>query len=219
MKPIVLVIVALLSFDSVAAAELRRPTNPNSAGPSARIVEDPTPCRQRQSEEVVRLDFDGSTVRDLSRTVGRLLCENFVLDPNVVNVRVFVSSNAEIRMDALWPTFLHILRVNDLTVVDHFGQHAIVMAADGARESVPTYGIDEEVPRADRMVTKVVRVRGHDLNAVANFLNIFKTGKGQIHPFADAGILVMTDFASSIARLEWLLGQLPRSAAAHPRRR
>lgn len=54
-------------------------------------------------------------------------------------------------------------------------------------------------------------VKDRDINSYANFLNIFKTGKGQIHPFPPAGILIVTDYASSIARLEWLLGQISQT--------
>lgn len=189
-----------------AAAELKKP----SAAPSVqgRVLEKQAPCRTAKDSDLVQLDFDGSTVRELALEVGRLLCRNFVLDPSISKRRVVVLSSAPIRVDVLWPTFLHILRVNDLTIVDRGSYQAIMMASDGTRESVPTYGVSDEVPPEERMITKVVKFRGRDVNATTNFLNIFKTGKGQIHPFASAGIIVITDFASSVARLEWLLGQM-----------
>jgi type II secretory pathway component GspD/PulD (secretin) len=176
-----------------------------------RVLGKPAPCKPTPDDEAVKLDFDHATVRELAIEVGRVLCKNFVVEPGLAHQPIYVLSAQEIRASALWPTFLSILAANDLTVVDRSGMFAIIAAVDATREAVPGFGPTDPVPTEDRMISKVFDVKGRDLMVVTNYLNIFKSGKGQIHPFPNSGLMLVTDFGSSVARLEWILSQLGKT--------
>ena len=57
-------------------------------------------------------------------------------------------------------------------------------------------------------MTKVLRPKTKDLNALGNFLNLYKSGRGQIQPYTATGVLVISDYAPVVRRLERLIAQL-----------
>ncbi len=206
----------LFVFPTVAHAQTkdRAPADRRAAEPKAapakpgRVVVQGTQCRPAAESDRVTLDFDHAPLSDLVREVGRALCRNFVVEPALARHPVFVAANAGTSMKELWPMFLSILAAHELTIIDHGAHHTIIPAIDGTRSKIPTYGPKDEVPSEERMVTKVFELKDKDINAVTNFVNIYKSPKGQVHPFASSGIIVMTDFASSVTKIEWLLAQM-----------
>ena len=53
---------------------------------------------------------------------------------------------------------------------------------------------------SNAIVSKMVRVpKGHDAGVLTNYLNVFKSGQGQIHPYGSSHI-VITDYVDSVQR-------------------
>lgn len=178
-----------------------------------RVVSRPAACQPLPENELVRLDFENAPLQDLVREVGRATCKNFVLEHRLARLPVMMVSAMETRAGALWTTFLSVLAANDLTLVDRAGHSVIVEATEATRSNVPGYGPQDAVPNEERMVTKIMEVKDRDLNAISNFLSIHKSPKGQVHPYLPGNILVITDYASSISRLEWLYRQMTKAPA------
>lgn len=202
-----------------AAEKIEAEKSPAEAPPQqlgamrpGRLVSKPPACHPIAESEMVRLDFENAPLQDLARELGRVTCKNFVLEPRLARMPVMVLSASETRVSTLWPTFLSVLAAHDLTLVDRAGHYVIVETPEATRSNVPSYGPRDPVPNEERMVTKVLEVKDRDLNAVASFLNIYKSPKGQVHPYLPGNILVITDFASSVARIEWLYAQMGKAA-------
>lgn len=170
---------------------------------STRALCVPTPGEQR-----LDLRFEGSRLEDLVRDVARHTCRNLVLSPRDADARIGVYFGAGVTAERLWPTFLEILAAHDLTVVDGPSATVIITSSDGARSALPTLGATDETPAEARMVTKVLRPKTKDLNALGNFLNLYKSGRGQIQPYTPTGVLVISDYAPVVRRLERLIAQL-----------
>lgn len=212
------VLTSLFIAGSSFAEEARPKAKPPAEPPPrpSRVEERPQPCRSIDPEATLRLDFQGAPLTAFVGEVARLTCKQFLIDDAVVATRVNVISGGELRGRELWPTFLHALAVHGLVAFERGSTWAIGHATDGARLPIPTLGPDEPLPEEERMVTKLFYVSDtHDINALTNMLNIFKSGKGQIHPWQPGNLVVATDYTSSLRRVLKILAAM-QAAPARP---
>ncbi len=215
MSPIGLSITSILVLTSVALAEpkppMQPPERPTTLVPG-KIKTQPLNCVPTLADQVVRLDFANSSLADLAQEVGRHLCKNFILEPKLAQTPLYLISTENLRVAQLWQTFHAILAHNGLALVSYPNYDGIIRAVDATQAVVPLLGAKDPLPAENRMVSKVLKVKG-DVHAINNYLNIFKSGQGQCHPFVSAGMILVTDYAPSVARLEWILAQLEEKKA------
>ena len=172
-------------------------------------------CRPPAPNQMVSFDFEGE-ITDLVETISKITCRNFILTSKVRSQKFKIVSPTPIRARNAWRVFLAALEANDFTVVPSGRYWKIVQANDGTRSTVPFYGEGESLrgrgevfPTDEQMVTKIYRVEhGGNTNNIVNYLNIFKSNRGQLHPFQGSNLIVMTDFASNLERLERILDEL-----------
>ena len=167
-------------------------------------------CRPLKSTTKVKFEFKGADVKDVVSAISKTMCKNFIVTQKVRSQKFDIISPTPITVAEAWRAFLSALEANDFTIVQAGKYIKIVQATDGTRSPVPLYTDDDDkVPNFDRMVTRIWKVKhASDINAVVNYLNIFKSGKGQIHPFHSTGVIIATDFGSSIGRLEQILEEI-----------
>lgn len=165
-------------------------------------------CRPMRPNDKVLLDFKGD-IKELVELISKTTCKNFILTNKVRSQKFEIISPSPITVMEAWRAFLSALEANDFTVVQVGRYYKIIQATDGTRSPVPMYDDEANVPIYDRMVTKIWKLEhAGDVNAVVNYLNIFKSGKGQIHPFAGTNTIIATDFGTSIERLERILKEI-----------
>ncbi len=172
-------------------------------------------CRPMPPDMEVAFDFEGE-VQDLVEAVSKITCRNFILTNKIRSQKFKVTSPSPIRAGMVWRVFLSALEANDFAVVPSGRFWKVIQANDGTRSPIPFYqagddirGRGEVFATDDQMVTKIFRVEhGGNANNIVNYLNIFKSNRGQIHPFQGSNLIVMTDFASSVERLERILAEL-----------
>lgn len=196
---------SLVSAPSAPPIEKRPPPPrveaPGSIASAGRCV--PTPGDQR-----LELRFQGAPLEDLVKEVARHTCRDLVLAPRDADVRIGVYSGGGITAERLWPAFLEILAAHDFTIVEGPSYTVIAPSADATRLTLPMIGAKQETPSDGRMVTKLLRPKTKDLNALANYLNIYKSSRGQVHPYAPAGVLVISDYGPVVQKLERMVDQL-----------
>lgn len=210
MKPSLLLSLCSSLLATSAEAEPKRPTTPPEPQGNVTIKRQAPNegCVPTAPEVQVGLHSDGGSLGELSREVARHTCRNLAVDHRLVHEPIWLAGGASIPAAQLWTRFLELLASKNLSVVSGEHQDTIIQAADGVRSTVPTLSADQPTPREHRVITKVLRLKTKDANTIANFLNIFKSSTGQLHPYAPAGILVVTDYAPNVARLEWLLAEM-----------
>ena len=164
-------------------------------------------CRPLPPSARVNFDFKGD-IKELVETVSKTTCKNFILTNKVRSQKFEIISPTPITVNEAWRAFLSALEANDFSLIQVGKYYKIIQATDGTRSPVPIY--KKGKPRVeDRMITIVWKLtHASDINAVVNYLNIFKSGKGQIHPFAATGTIIATDFGTSIQRLESILKEI-----------
>lgn len=215
MKPSLLLSLCSSLLTSSAQAETKR-TPALERQPTATIKQQASneACVPTAPEVQVNLQSDGGTLGELVREISRHTCRNLSVDHRLVHEPIWFASGAGISAAQLWTSFLDLLASKNLSVVSSKHQDTIIQAADGVRSTVPTLAAEERMPGENRVITKVLRPKTKDVNAAANFLNIFKSSTGQVHPYPAAGILVVTDYSASVARIEWLLAEMEGSSNA-----
>lgn len=171
-----------------------------------------------QSKKCVPMPRNERTVFDfhdelpaLVKAVSKITCKNFILTNKIRSQKFQIVSQTPVTVAEIWRAFLSSLEANDFTLVQSGRYYKIIPANDAARSPVPTYSDDQSTPISDRIITKIYKVRyGGDVNQIVTYLNIFKTKQGQIHPFAPTGTIIITDYGTTIARLERILLEVDR---------
>lgn len=170
------------------------------------------PCTPVPADRTVSLDLRDANVSVLVRKVAELTCTDFILDPDLSEAPVFVVGRY--RGDELQAVLQTALRAKGAALVRRAHGYEIIPAKNMTRSTVPTLGPDDAVPSDATVVSKIVRVpAGQDGNALCNYLNIFKSGQGQVHPYAGR-FLVITDYADSVRRLMRIMAEVAPVAPA-----
>jgi general secretion pathway protein D len=170
-------------------------------------------CKPLPPTARVNFDFKGD-IQELVETISETTCKNFILTNKVRSQKFEIVSPSPITVEEAWRAFLSALEANDFALIRVGRYYKIIQATDGTRSPVPMYEGLDKTPVNDAMVTTIWKLEhGGDVNAVVNYLNIFKSGKGQIHPFQATGTIIATDFGTSIERLERILKEIDRPGA------
>jgi general secretion pathway protein D len=170
-------------------------------------------CKPLKPDTKVMLDFKGM-IEELVATISKMTCKNFILTSKVKSQKFEIVSPTPITVEEAWRAFLSALEANEFTIIRVGRYHKIIQATDATRAPVPIYDDDETMPITDAMVTKIWKLKyASDINAVVNYLNIFKSGKGQIHPFQATNTIIGTDFGTSMERIERILKEIDQPGA------
>lgn len=172
-----------------------------------------TGCRPMRADARVTFDFKGD-INELVTTIAKITCKNFIVTNKVRSQKFEIISPTAITVEEAWRAFLSSLEANEFTIFQVGRYYKIIQSTDGTRAPVPIYQDGQEMPVNDRMVTKIYKLKhAADINAVVNYLNIFKSGKGQIHPFAPTNTIIATDFGTSIERIERIFAEIDQPGA------
>lgn len=204
-----------LALSSVAAAASAGAAGP----PKGSISTRPRACEPLDPSARVSLSFDGASVESFVAQVGKILCRNFVIDPRHAKQTLALSTPRELPVEALWNTFLVVLASQGLTIADRGAVIHVISGTDGTRSPLPLYVAGDRLPDEEQMISVRVDLPSADqANHITNFLNIFKTQRGQIHPWLSEPqpFLLITDYTSSVRRLLRLMPKTAAPAASIP---
>ncbi len=166
-------------------------------------------CRKMPRNDKVPFEFKDADIKDVVIAVSKMMCKNFIITSKVRSQKFDIVSPTKITVDEAWQAFLSALEANDFALFEVGKFSKIIQATDATRAPVEIYEDGRRVDPDDRMITRIWKIQhAPDVNAVVNYLNIFKSGKGQLHPFAATNTVIATDYASSIARLERILDEV-----------
>lgn len=172
-------------------------------------------CIPFPPKKEISFDFEGE-IQELVEAISVITCRNFILTNKIRSQKFKISSPVPVFARDAWRVFLAALEANDFTVVPSGKYWKIIQANDATRSPVPFYDEGRSLRRSgmtfptdEQMVTKIYRTKyGGNINNIVNYLNIFKSNRGQIHPFQGSNLVIMTDFASTLERLEHILEEL-----------
>jgi general secretion pathway protein D len=166
-------------------------------------------CRRLPKNDKVPFEFKDADIKDVVVAVSKMMCKNFIITSKVRSQKFDIVSPQKITVEEAWQAFLSALEANDFALFEVGKFSKIIQANDATRAPVEIAEDGKRIDPDDRVVTKIWKIQhASDVNAVVNYLNIFKSSRGQIHPFASTNTVIATDYASSIGRLERILDEL-----------
>ncbi|WP_269530764.1 type II secretion system secretin GspD [Chitinimonas sp. BJYL2] len=164
------------------------------------------------ADDKVMLNFVNSDIESTVKAVGLITGKNFVLDPRVKGT-VNIVSASPVRQKDVYEILLAALRLQGFAVVEVAGAVRIVPEADAKQSYGLTLGPKLNAS-GERIVTQVYPLKHESAQALVPVLRPLITPNNSITPYPGANILVITDYADNIKRLNQIVALVDQPAAA-----
>ncbi len=168
----------------------------------------------RAADDAVTLNFVNADIDAVVRAVAEMTGRNFVVDPRVKGVINIVSARPVPR-SAIYPTLLSALRLQGFTAVEGDGVTKIVPEADAKQQGSPVV-TGGNAGGGDRLVTAVYALKFESAVQLVNVLRPLITPNNAIAALPSANVLVITDYAENLKRIDKIIGSLDVPPAGEP---
>ena len=154
----------------------------------------------------VMLNFVNSDIESTVKAVGLITGKNFVLDPRVKGM-VNVVSSSPVPRGEVYGILLSALRLQGFAVVETPGAIKIVPEADAKQNTGAT--VDRKLNvGGDRIVTQVYPLHNESAAQLVPILRPLITPNNSIAAYPNANILVITDYADNVKRLDQIIANI-----------
>lgn len=166
-------------------------------------------------QDRVELKFVHADIEGVAQALGATLGRTFVVDSRVKG-RITVFTPRPVTRAAAYDVFLGALRTQGFATVDEDGLTRIVPEADARTR--PGTLVDDRGPaaRGSTMVTRIFRLRYESAGQMATLLRPMVPGANALIAHAASNSLVITDYASSLARIEQIVAALDQPGQDQP---
>lgn len=152
------------------------------------------------------LNLQDAEIQTLVATVSEITGRTFIIDPSVTG-KVTVISSASMDEKGIYAAFLSVLEVHGLAAVDNGNVIKIVPSIKALQKGGHRSG-----NFADELVTKVIPVKHIKPSELRNLLRPLLPANAQLVAHDKAGILLFSDRAANIARIQKLVDRIDRAA-------
>jgi len=159
----------------------------------------------------VTLNFKNADIRAFIEFVASFSGKNFLVD-NRVKGKVTIISPTPISEDHAYDVFLSVLEVNGFAAVPSGSVIKIVPRAESKQKSLPVL-MSGSRQSDDAMVTQVVRLKYADAQQLVALIRPLISPNSHLVAYPRGNMLLMTDSASNIQRIERILHLLDRKDA------
>jgi general secretion pathway protein D len=181
-----------------------------AARPGAAPAERPT------GPDMVTLNFVNADIEGVVKAVSEITGKNFVLDPRVKGTINIVSAKPMSRA-RVYEVFLSALRLQGFTAVEERGRVAIVPEIDAKLHQSIATGAPER-PRAagDTIQTQVFKLQYESAAQMVPVLRPLIASNNTITAYQNNNTLVITDYASNLARIEKIIESIDKPSGSDP---
>ncbi len=152
------------------------------------------------------LNLQDAEIQTLVATVSEITGRTFIIDPSVTG-KVTVISSASMDEKGIYTVFLSVLEVHGLAAVDNGNVIKIVPSIKALQKGGHRSG-----NFADELVTKVIPVKHIEPSELLSLLRPLLPANAQLVAHDKAGILLFSDRAANIARIQKLVDRIDREA-------
>jgi len=153
----------------------------------------------------VTLNLKDAEISTLIATVSEVTGKNFIVDSRVKG-KVTVISSSPMSADSLYETFLAVLQVNGFAAVPA-GAAIKIIPETNARSEGSSYGRSAGLAK-DEVVTQVYQVQNVSASQLVPILRPLVPQWGHLAAYQPSNILIISDRAANVARLEQLIRQM-----------
>lgn len=158
----------------------------------------------------VTLNFKDADIRALIEFVSSFSGKNFLVD-NRVKGRVTIVSPSPISKEEAYDVFLSVLEVNGFAAVPSGSIVKIIPRAESKQKSLP---VRENIQvENDAMITQVMRLKYADAQQLVALIQPLISPNSHLVAYPRGNMLLLTDSASNIARIQRVLKFLDRKDA------
>jgi general secretion pathway protein D len=206
-----------MSMKSVKQAPRRRWPTALAAGVlSAALLPPPLgaqvpSARSRENSAKVTLNFVNADIEGVSRAMGAILKQQFVVDPRVKGTITLYSEEPLSPREA-YLNFLAALRGLGFTVVEVGGLYKVVPEADAKLQS-GTVAIGETNRRGDQILTQIFKLNHENANNLVPILRPLISPNNTINANPGNNSLVITDYADNLQRIARIIAAMDSPAA------
>jgi len=162
-----------------------------------------TPCHaEKQEEELVSLNFVNADIQEVIRAISQISKKNFLVDPRVKGTINIVSATP-VSPALGYDILLSALRLQGYAAVESNGVTQIIPEAD-AKLHVDSLAQG----RGDKLVTRVFILKYESASQLVNIVRPMIAPNNVVVAYPSSNALVVTDYASSIRRIEKLIDSI-----------
>jgi general secretion pathway protein D len=145
-------------------------------------------------------------------------CKSFIYASGIGgrSAKVTMKTPKDLSARQAWALFLSALRAMNLTVVPAGSVLEIVEQPQAKRKALPVYNKGRPANNA-QVVRAVIRPRHLPVGDLATVLTELKSKDGEVKAVDKAGIIVVTDFGSHIAKMTTLMATVDKPVAGGER--
>jgi len=159
----------------------------------------------------VTLNFKNADIRAFIEFVSGFSGKNFLVD-NRVKGKVTIISPTPISEDHAYDVFLSVLEVNGFAAVPSGSVIKIVPRAESKQKALPILK-SSKGNHNDAMVTQVIRLRYADAQQLVALIRPLISPNSHLVAYSRGNMLLLTDSASNIQRIQYILNLLDRKDA------
>lgn len=157
------------------------------------------------------LNLKGADIGVLIQTVSEVTGKSFIVDPRV-DAKVTVVSAKPLAPDALYETFLSVLRVHGFAAVPAGGEMVKILpeamaVQDGGTASTNQFGQDE-------LVTRILPVKHVSARELTELLRPLMPQQGHMQPHQNSNSILVTDRAGNIDRIAAIINRIDTASDA-----
>jgi general secretion pathway protein D len=193
-----------------------------AAGPAS--AADPAPAERSAAgtaakptgPDMVTLNFVNADIEGVVKAVSEITGKNFVLDPRVKGTINIVSARPMSR-SLVYEVFLSAMRLQGFTAVEERGRVAIVPEVDAKlHQSAVTGPQDKPRSAGDTIRTQVFKLQHESATQLVPVLRPLIAANNTINAYQGNNTLVITDYASNLARIEKLIEAIDLPTGTDP---
>ncbi len=157
----------------------------------------------------VTLNLKDADISTLIATVSEVTGKNFIVDPRVKG-KVTVVSSSPMTAEGVYETFLAVLEVQGFAAV-RAGSAIKIIPDTNARTDGGSYSSDGRNLAKDEIVTHVYEIRNGSASQLVPILRPLVPQWGHLAAYIPSNMLIISDRASNVARLEKLILTIDRT--------
>ena len=164
------------------------------------------------ADDLVTLNFVNNDIESTVKAVSLITGRNFILDPRVKGTVNVVSTSPVPRSD-VYNILLSALRLQGFAVVESAGAVKIVPEADAKQNNSETV-LRTVREGGDRMVTQIYPLKNESASQLVPILRPLITPNNSISAYAGSNLLVITDYADNVKRLDEIIANIDQASTA-----
>ncbi|MFV2031954.1 MAG: type II secretion system secretin GspD [Gammaproteobacteria bacterium] len=155
----------------------------------------------------VTLNFSDADLISVINSVSQITGKNFIIDPRVKG-KVTVISSKPLNVDEVYSVFLSILQVHGFATVPTKNAIKIIPDATAKQNAAPlTQGKNGP---GDQLITRVLQIKYINAAQLVPILRPLVAQQGHLAAYATTNVLIISDRASNIERIERIIRQMDR---------